>query len=127
VEKMKSFYEDLRKEAELRLYPGCSSFTRFSFLVTILQWKSKHLITNSAFTNILQILREAFPPAKTLPRTYREAKAVVDKLGLGYISIHVCIKNCILLERNMPTLIISPSAASQDGKMLKQIRLRRKC
>jgi ssDNA-binding Zn-finger/Zn-ribbon topoisomerase 1 len=57
------------------------------------------LITNSAFIDILQILREAFPPANTLRRTYHEAKAVIDKLGLGYISIHVFIKNCILFRK----------------------------
>jgi hypothetical protein len=82
-EEKKSFNQQMRKEAELKLYPGCSLFTRFSFLVTILHWKSKHLITNSAFANIFQILREAFSPANTLPRTYREAEAVIDKLGLG--------------------------------------------
>ncbi|XP_044442192.1 uncharacterized protein [Triticum aestivum] len=69
-----SFLANVKKEAKRHLYHGCTKFSRFSFVVKLLHLKSSHRITNSAFTDILKLLVEAFPQPNTLPRSYEEAK-----------------------------------------------------
>ena len=90
---------NVRKEAKRHLYNGCTKFSRFSFVVKLLHLKPSHRITNSAFTDILKILAEAFPEPNTLPKSYEEAKNLLKELGLGYVSIHVCFNNCILFRK----------------------------
>ncbi|XP_044421144.1 uncharacterized protein [Triticum aestivum] len=94
-----SFLKNVRKEAKRHLYHGCTKFSRFSFVVNLLHLKSCHRITNSAFTDILKLLAEAFPQPNTLPKSYDEAKNLQKELGLGYESIHVCINNCVLFRK----------------------------
>ena len=93
------FLKSVMKEAKQQLYHGCTKFSRFSFVVKLLHLKSYHRITNSAFTDILKILAEAFPEPNTLPKSYEEAKNLLKELGLGYVSIHVCFNNCILFRK----------------------------
>ena len=56
-----SFLKIAMREAKRRLYPGCSKFSRFSFMVRLLHMKCWNRICNSAFTAILKLLFEAFP------------------------------------------------------------------
>ena len=94
-----SFLKNVMKEAKRQLYHGCTKFSRFSFVVKLLHLKSYHRIPNSAFTEILKLLAEAFPEPNTLPKSYKEAKNLLKELGLGYESIHVCFNNCILFRK----------------------------
>jgi hypothetical protein len=92
------FFKIAMREAKRMLYPGCTKFSRFSFVVKLLHMKSLYRISNSAFTAILKLLVEAFPEYNTLPRSYSEAKNILKELGLGYESIHVCYNNCVLFR-----------------------------
>ncbi|CAN6245658.1 unnamed protein product [Urochloa humidicola] len=56
-----SFYRRVMEEAKHQLYPGCITFSSFSFVVKILHMKSLFRISNSSFIAILKILAEAFP------------------------------------------------------------------
>nr|XP_040251541.1 uncharacterized protein LOC120968676 [Aegilops tauschii subsp. strangulata] len=94
-----SFLKNVMKEAKRQLYHGCTKFSRFSFVVKLLHLKSYHRIPNSAFTEILKLLAQAFPKPNTLPKSYKEAKNLLKELGLGYESIHVCFNNCILFRK----------------------------
>ena len=94
-----TFFRIAMKEAKCMLYPGCTKFSRFSFVVKLLHMKSLYRISNSAFTAILKLLAEAFPEYNTLPKSYNEAKSILKELGLGYESIHVCENNCVLFRK----------------------------
>ena len=93
-----SFFQIAMEEAKCKLYPGCTKFSRFSFVVKLLHMKSLHRISNSAFSSILKLLAEAFPQFNTLPKSYSEAKSLLKELSLGYESIHVCYNNCVLFR-----------------------------
>jgi hypothetical protein len=61
--------------------------------------KALYRISNSGFTAILKLLvDEALLEINTLPKSYSEAKSILKELGLGYESIHVCYKNCVLFR-----------------------------
>ena len=87
------------REAKLQLYPGCTKFSRFSFVVKLLHMKSFYRISNSTFSAVMKLLAKAFPECNTLPKSYEEAKRLVKELGLGYDSIHVSYNNCVLFRK----------------------------
>jgi hypothetical protein len=94
-----SFLKIVMREAKRQLYPGCTKFSRFSFVVRLLHMKSLYRISNSAFSAHMKLLVEAFPEFNTLPKSYDEAKSILKELGLGYESIHVCYNNCVLFRK----------------------------
>jgi hypothetical protein len=72
------------KEAKRQLYPGCTKFSKLTFVV--------------------KLLSNAFPECNTLPKSYYEAKTLLKELGLGYESIHVCYNNCVLFRKKYAKL-----------------------
>lgn len=108
-----SFLKVVMKEAKRQLYPGCTKFSRFSFVVMLVHMKSLYRISNSAFSAILKLLAEALPDCNTLPKSYSEEKNLLKELGLGYNSIHVCFNNCVLFRKdytkhdNCPVCVLS--------------------
>ncbi|WVZ71512.1 hypothetical protein U9M48_020091 [Paspalum notatum var. saurae] len=99
-----SFYRIVMEEAKRHLYPGCTKFSRLSFVIKLLHMKSLYRISNSAFTAILKLLAEAFPEGNILPKSYNAAKSLLKELGLGYESIHVCFNNCVLFRKKYAKL-----------------------
>jgi hypothetical protein len=55
-----SQFKHLIEEAKRELYPGCTNFSRFTFVIKMLHVKSYYKIPNSAFSTFLKILSEAF-------------------------------------------------------------------
>jgi hypothetical protein len=55
-----SRFKQLIEEAQRELYPGCTNFSRLTFVIKLLHVKSYCRITNSAFSMLLKILSEAF-------------------------------------------------------------------
>ena len=94
-----SFLKIVMREAKHQLYPGCTKFSRFSFVVRLLHMKSLYRISNSAFSSHMKLLAEAFLEFNTLPKSYDEAKVILKELGLGYESIHLCYNNCVLFRK----------------------------
>jgi hypothetical protein len=111
-----SIFKSLMEEAKQQLYPGCTQFTRFSFVVKMLHWKSYYRISNSAFTSFLKILCSAFPESNCLPKSYDEAKKMLRQLGLGYVSIHVCPNNCVLFRKAYAELDACPVCKASRWK-----------
>jgi hypothetical protein len=99
-----SFFEAVMKEAKHKLYPDCSKFSRFTFVVKLCHMKSLYRITISAFSTIVKFLAQAFLKCNTLPKSYNNAKNLLKELGLGYDSIHVCSNNCVLFRKQYAKL-----------------------
>ena len=98
------FLTNLMAEAKRELYPGCTKFSKFSFVVKLLHMKSFYRISNTAFSAILKLLGKAFPAINTVPKSYDDAKKFLRCLGLGYESIHVCLNNCVLFRKQYAEL-----------------------
>jgi hypothetical protein len=113
-----SIFKSLMEQAKQQLYPGCTEFTRFSFVVNMLHLKSYYRISNSAFTAFLKLLCSAFPEGNRLPKSYDEAKKMLRQLGLGYVSIHVCPNNCVLFRKAYAELDTCPVCEASRWKDL---------
>ena len=89
-------FDDLFKEMEIELYPGCQKFSALNFLVKLMHLKVLNKWSNKSFDMLLKLLNEALPTGTILPSSHYESKTKLSNLGLGYESIHVCKYDCAL-------------------------------
>ncbi|KAK6796152.1 hypothetical protein RDI58_003853 [Solanum bulbocastanum] len=72
-------YEDAKKffklvdEGKQELYPWCENFSKLSFIIRLYLLKSLHGLSDVSFTDLLDLLKEAFPFAQ-LPESFNKAK-----------------------------------------------------
>ncbi|XP_074323576.1 uncharacterized protein LOC141685328 [Apium graveolens] len=90
----RKFYR-LVEEVKQPLYPGCTKFSRLSFMIRLYHLKCVHGITESAFGDLLVLIKDAFPEAN-VPLSFNAAKNIIKDLGLDYKKIHACPNSCIL-------------------------------
>lgn len=94
-EEAKKFYK-LVDDSEQELYPGCKKFSKLSFIVRLFHLKCLNGWTNSSFTALLTLIKEALPDGETLPNSFYEAKKIINDLGLQYKKIDACPNDCQL-------------------------------
>jgi len=88
------------KDAEQELWPGCTEFTKLSFILELYQCKCINQWSNKSFEMLLSILRRSHPNGtQTIPKNMYEAKSVVRDLGLQYDKIDACRNDCILYRK----------------------------
>ncbi|XP_074351452.1 uncharacterized protein LOC141690560 [Apium graveolens] len=90
----RKFYGHVR-EGKQPLYPGSTKFSRLSFLIKLYHLKCAHGIPESAFGELLELIRDAFPDAQ-IPLSLNAVKNMIKDLGLHYEKIHACRNNCML-------------------------------
>ncbi|XP_021751305.1 uncharacterized protein LOC110716966 isoform X2 [Chenopodium quinoa] len=85
----------LVEEGQEELYPGSKNHSKLSFMIRLFILKCNHNLTNAAFGDILELIREVLPDAK-LPTSFNEAKSVLKVLGLDYTKIDACPNDCMI-------------------------------
>ncbi|XP_074376914.1 uncharacterized protein LOC141718433 [Apium graveolens] len=90
----KKFYR-LVEEGGQPLYPECLKFTRLSFIVRLYQLKCIHGFSESAFSDLLKLIKEVFLNCN-VPSSFNAAKGMIKDLGLDYQKIHACPNDCML-------------------------------
>ena len=68
----RKFYRQVR-EGKQPLYSGSAKFSQLSFLITLYHLKCAHGLTESAFGELLELIKDAFPDAH-LPASLNDAK-----------------------------------------------------
>jgi hypothetical protein len=91
-------YYDLVRDADEPLWPECE-LSRLSLFVILFHIKATNKWSNKSLNDLLPVLQKAIPNGKNLPSTFCEAKKIVGKLGLNYVRIHACEKNCQLYRK----------------------------
>ena len=94
-EEANKFYK-LLKKAEQQLYPKCENFSKLSFFMELLNIKCLYGSSNIAFDALLALLIKAFPMNNKVPKSYYEARKIIQDRGLDYVKIDVCMNDCIL-------------------------------
>ncbi|KAL6577016.1 hypothetical protein OROMI_011292 [Orobanche minor] len=74
-EDAKKFYRHVN-DGKQPLYPGCKKFSRLSFLVRLYHWKCINGVTESAFGEILQLMKEAIPDIN-VPESFNSVKRMI--------------------------------------------------
>ncbi|RYR50922.1 hypothetical protein Ahy_A06g025950 [Arachis hypogaea] len=71
-------FHDLLEDGKQELYPGCSKFSKLSFLVRLYHIKSMCGVSDKAFGMILELLADAFEHAR-IPSIVHDAKKIHKK------------------------------------------------
>nr|XP_016489729.1 PREDICTED: uncharacterized protein LOC107809581 [Nicotiana tabacum] len=85
-EDAKKFFK-LLEEGKQELYPGCENFSKLSFTIRLYLIKSLHELSNVAFYDLLELIKEAFP---------NKVRNMITNLGLHYEKIHARPNDCML-------------------------------
>ena len=86
----------LLKDAKLKLYPGCKTFSKLSFIVKPLYLKIFNHWSRKSFTMLPELLQEALLDGEMLPSSFYEAKNIIRNLGLDYVRICACKNDWVL-------------------------------
>jgi len=88
-------FVDLMKDGQESLYEGCDKYSKLSFLIKLYHIKCLCKISDKGMSMILELLADVFGHAK-IPRSFYEAKKIINKLGLHYTKIDACPNDCML-------------------------------
>ncbi|KAF5471704.1 hypothetical protein F2P56_008477 [Juglans regia] len=114
-----SSFDQLLEDARRPLLPGCTKFSKLSFIVKLLHIKTLGGWSIKSFDMLLNLLRAAFPDAE-LPQSYEESRSMERSLGFNYHKIHACPNDCILFWKENAYLNECPTC---DMRWHKEQRL----
>ncbi|GJR23864.1 leucine-rich repeat protein [Tanacetum coccineum] len=123
VDKNLNTLRKLLDESHEELYAGCQTFSKFSFVVTILHLKTTSGWSMKSFNATLDLFRKALPAPSLVPKNFYEAKKYVRDLGFEGEKIHACVNDCILYRNKLQRLFIDKQVAS-DMRWHKEKRVR---
>jgi len=98
-------------------YPGCSSFTRLSAVLKLINTKARNGWTDKSFTELLELLHEMLPTDNTLSTRHYEAKKILCPMGMDYERIHACPNDCILYSKEFESLHKCPRCGVSQYKV----------
>jgi len=89
-------YEKIESVSKNPLYSGCTTFTRLSVVLALVNLKARFGWSDKNFTKLFVLLKKILPEEKTLPKNHYEVKKILSPMGMEYQKIHTCPNNCIL-------------------------------
>ncbi|CAA7023827.1 unnamed protein product [Microthlaspi erraticum] len=93
--KEKKAFDELLSDCSQALYEGCQSFSKLTFMLKLYHIKCLSRISGNGMSMIINLLKEAFEHAR-FPDSFSDMKKTIRKLGLTYLTIHVCPNDCML-------------------------------
>ncbi|XP_021728377.1 uncharacterized protein LOC110695456 [Chenopodium quinoa] len=102
--KEEKMFENLMRDAQQTLYPGCNEFSKLSFILKLFQIKCMDGMTNKSFTSMLHMFKNALPKGADLPSNYYEARKIITNLGFDYEKIEACENDCMLFWKENANL-----------------------
>ncbi|XP_048496335.2 uncharacterized protein LOC125495610 [Beta vulgaris subsp. vulgaris] len=97
-------FDNLMRDAEQALYPGCEKFSKLSFILKLFQIKCMDGMTNKAFTSMLKMYKDVLPEGAHVPLNYYEARKMITDLGFDYEKIEACENDCMLFWKDDASL-----------------------
>ena len=120
--------KEMIENSEIPLYPGCASHTKLSATILLYKHKARNGVSDTAFTELLKLLKDMLPMENTLPDSTYATKKLLKSFGLGYRQIHACVNDCCLFRKELAHSDICPKCGNsrwkknktnEDGKQTK--------
>lgn len=86
---------EMLKAVDTPIWDGCVNHSVMSIVARLLSIKSENNMSEKCFNQIVQLMKEAFPPSTKLPNDFYQMKRLVAGLGLPIKKIDVCM-NCLI-------------------------------
>ncbi|XP_019189401.1 PREDICTED: uncharacterized protein LOC109183793 [Ipomoea nil] len=109
-------FKSLFDNAEKRLFPGSTKFTKLSGVLKLYNLKAKNGWSDKSFTGLLELLKDMLPGDNELPNSTYEAKKMLYPLSMDIEKIHACPNDCILYRRDYKDLNVCPKCAASRYK-----------
>lgn len=94
--KFKGLWYNVRRP----LYPSCKKeHTKLAVIVELMNIKTKDQMSDTCFTDMLNLFKCILPEGNILPVTTYEAKTVIKSLGMEYETIDACPNDCVIYWR----------------------------
>jgi len=88
-------YKKLENNSVKPLYLGCTTFTRLSRVLALVNLKERFGWSDKSFTELLVLLKNMLPEDNMLPKNHYEVKKILCLVGMEYQKIHACPNDCI--------------------------------
>ncbi|XP_073153431.1 uncharacterized protein [Henckelia pumila] len=110
-------FADLLEDAETPLFPGCTTYTKLSAVVTLYNYKSTNGHSDNSFNELLKILVDMLPEKNILPENVYSMRKLLKPFDLGYEKIHACPNDCCLFRNELKDLELCPKCGSSRWKV----------
>ena len=106
-------YDKIESDSKTPLYSGCTSFTRLSAVLALVNLKARFGWSDKSFSELLVLLKNMLHKHNTLSKNHYKAKKILCPVGMEYQKIHACPNDCILYRnqfvemRKCPTCGVS--------------------
>ena len=81
------YYEKLETDSKKPLYLGCTTFTRLSGVLALVNLKARFRWSDNSFIELLLLLKNMLPEDNTLPKNHYEAKKILCLVGMCHTLI----------------------------------------
>ncbi|XP_073120880.1 uncharacterized protein [Henckelia pumila] len=110
-------FADLLEDAETPLFPGCTTYTKLSAVVTLYNYKSTNGHSDNSFNELLKILVVMLPEKNILPENVYSMRKLLKPFDLGYEKIHACPNDCCSFRNELKDLELCPKCGSSRWKV----------
>lgn len=121
-----TFYLKLVATSKVRLFES-SGLNKLTGTMMILNTCTTHYCTNGFVDELLSLLGNSILlKPNNLPKLHYEARNLIQNLGLGYVSIHLCQNGCVLYQNEHGIVDICP-ICGEFQYVVRQNKVLRRC
>eukprot|EP00256_Glycine_max_P035928 XP_006582699.1 uncharacterized protein LOC102669134 [Glycine max] len=110
-------YDKIENDSKTPVYSGCTTFTRLSAVLALVNLKARFGWSDKSFTELLVLLKKLLPEDNTLPKSQYEAKKILCPVGMEYQKIHACPNDCILYRNEYAKMRTCPTCGVSRYKV----------
>ena len=85
VEAHGPYCDELKTDSKVPLYLGCTTFTRLSVVLALVNLKVRFGWSDKSFTELLMLLKNMLPNNNKLPKSHYKAKKILCPVGMEYV------------------------------------------
>ena len=111
------YYQKLQTDSKLPLYLGCTTFTRLSAVLALVNLKARFGWSDKSFTKLLVLLKNMFPNDNMLPKCHYEAKKILCLVSMEYQKIHACSDEYIMYRNQFVEICNCPTCGVSRYKV----------
>ena len=78
----------LQSDSKKPLYLGCTTFTRLSAVLALVNLTARFAWSDKSFNEVLVLLKNMLPNDNMLPKIHYEAKKILCPVGMEHHKIH---------------------------------------
>ena len=96
---------------------GCTTFTRLSRVLALVNLKARFGWSDKSFTELFLLLKNLLPEDNTLPKNHYKAKKILCLVGMEYQKIHAYLNDFILYRNQFVEMHKCPTCGVSRYKV----------